>query len=190
MMKRLDKVLKDISSKISSPNPSSLIHNRFVLYAVFFLAIGNLFVATINGDNMFVIYFVLIGFLISFFNKNMAVILVLTLVFSNLLKSTSKYTHFEGMETKSDDDKEVAKTKSGDKADDSKKKPTESKKPKTKTELVDDLEKKAHLLIEQQKEILGGFQKIDPYMKQAEELIQDIDSTAKKIEEFNSSVAK
>ena len=137
---------------------------------------------------MFIVYFVLIGFILSQFNKNMVVILVLTLVFSNLLKATSKYAHYEGMENAdaASKDSDSKKSKDSDAAPAS----SDSEKPKTKSELVDDLEKQAHKLIEQQKEILGGFQKIDPYMKQAEELIQDIESTAKKIEQFNSSVTK
>jgi hypothetical protein len=75
---------------------------------------------------------------------------------------------------------------------DAKAKPVAEKTPdkkgdNSKTEMVDSIKKDAEKLIDTQNKIIGGFEKIDPYMKQAEQLIEKIDSTAKQIETINKS---
>jgi uncharacterized coiled-coil DUF342 family protein len=108
----------------------------------------------------------------------MVVILVLTLAVANILKVASRGS-LEGF-----GDKETGKLESMDTAAD---KSTDDKAAKktTKGEMVETIKTDAEKLIEAQKEIINGFEKIDPYMKEAEGLIADIDKTAKKIEAFN-----
>jgi preprotein translocase subunit SecF len=130
----------------------------------------------------------------------MLVILVLTIAFANIL-SVSTGGSREGMDTKegADDTLEYSeldaektkdvkaktdvktdvKTKTDAKAD--------AKGEKSKSEMVDDLKKDAEKLMDTQEKIIRGFEKIDPYMKQAEQLIEHIDTTAKKIESINKS---
>ena len=64
----------------------SLLYNRGVLYFIFFLAIGNLIILLLNNDLMTLIIFILVGFLTSFFSKNMVVILSVALAVCNILK--------------------------------------------------------------------------------------------------------
>ena len=77
------KASKNMSGKMVG---SGLLYNKWVLYTVFLLSLLNLLVWLVSGDITNAIVFILIGFLTSFFSKNMAVILVFALVVSNILK--------------------------------------------------------------------------------------------------------
>ncbi len=65
---------------------TGLLYNKWVLYAAFLVSLLNLLVWLVAGDIMNAIVFLLIGFLTSFFSKNMVVVLVFALVVSNVLK--------------------------------------------------------------------------------------------------------
>ena len=212
MSSGLDKTFRRFTDQLVKPKPNSILYNRFVLYFVFFVALSNLFIAAFQQNYMFCTYFVLIGFILTFFNKNMTVVLVLTIAFANIL-SVSTGVSREGMDVKegaddtleysevdaekTKDDKSGAKTdaktdasasaKSDAKSDAKASAKTDAKGDKSKSQMVDDLKKDAEKLIDTQNKIIGGFEKIDPYMKQAEQLIQHIDTTAKKIESINKS---
>jgi hypothetical protein len=80
------------------------LNNVYVLYAIFLIAVGNLFYLLLENNILFVMIFMIIGFLTSFFNKNMIVILTTTLVFTNILKYGIGIRHTEGLEN--DDKKE------------------------------------------------------------------------------------
>lgn len=169
--------MKRFSEPFVKAKPNSLLYNRYVLYFVFAISLANLFVSAVHGDFMFVTFFLLVGFVMSFFTKNMMVILVLTLGVANVLKYASRGS-MEGFENDKQDDMEEGSKDKVVKSSQEKKKPS-------KVELVEQVKTDAEKLIEAQKQIIDGFEKIDPYMKEAEGLIADIDSTAKKIEAFN-----
>jgi len=65
---------------------TGLLYNKWVLYCAFLVSLLNLLVWVVAGDIMNVVIFILIGFLTSFFSKNMVVILVFAFVISNVLK--------------------------------------------------------------------------------------------------------
>jgi len=77
------KASKNMSGKMVG---TGLLYNKWVLYGVFIVSLLNLLVWLVMGDIMNAIVFILIGFLTSFFSKNMVVILVFALVVSNVLK--------------------------------------------------------------------------------------------------------
>jgi hypothetical protein len=77
------KASKNMSGKMVG---SGLLYNKWVLYTVFLLSLLNLLVWLVAGDIMNAVVFLLIGFLTSFFSKNMVVILIFALVVSNVLK--------------------------------------------------------------------------------------------------------
>ena len=62
------------------------LHNRFVLYFIFFLAIANLFIFVLSNDLKSVGVFLLVGLLTSFFSKNMVVIMVVSMVVTNVIR--------------------------------------------------------------------------------------------------------
>ena len=104
----------------------SILYNRAVLYVIFFLTLGYLFILTIQTDYYTFVIFILIGFLTSFFSKNMIVILSLAMSVSFIFKYGTKVRpegFQEGVEEVEDEDEEEEEKEKI-------KKPT--KKPKTK----------------------------------------------------------
>jgi hypothetical protein len=63
-----------------------LLHNKIVLYVVFAISLINLLIWVVGGDAVNVIVFLLVGFLTTFFSKNMIVVLLFALVVSNIVK--------------------------------------------------------------------------------------------------------
>lgn len=195
MANSLDKTFRRISEQLVKPKASSILYNRTVLYIVFFIALSNLFISAVQEDWAYLTYFVLIGFLMSVFSKNVTVILVLTLALATILKYALR-SSTEGFDSKEpldsievkDETKTITGLEKGPKKTDEKtgEKTTDEKTgKKTKSEMVDHIKSDAEKLIDAQKQIIKGFEQIDPYMKEAEDLIMDIDKTAKKIEAFN-----
>mgnify|MGYP000937061820 CR=1 FL=1 len=121
---------------------SKLLTNKYVLYAVVFIAVANVLGYLVTNKLNAVVFFGLIAFLTSNFSKNMVVILLVALVATNLLMA-NKFTR-EGLDNmgpegdkKKEEDKKVEEDKK--KEDDKKKemvkeepvKPTEEKKKDT-----------------------------------------------------------
>lgn len=84
----------------------SLLHNTFVLYFILFISVAYLFFFMQTGNFRSVFVFLLVGFLTTFYSKNMIVVLVCALIGTRII-STMDNLH-EGLETK-----EGAKTKKG-----------------------------------------------------------------------------
>ena len=66
---------------------SKLLTNRYVLYIVSLLALFNVLGYVMLGNTQIVILFLLIGFLMSRFSKNMVIVLLVPLVLVNVLTS-------------------------------------------------------------------------------------------------------
>lgn len=80
------------NSSIFSKKNNSLIHNKFILYFVLIISLADLFYLSVERDFISIISFILIGFLFSFFTKNMLIILFLALTLTNILKFGSGIT--------------------------------------------------------------------------------------------------
>ena len=80
------------NSSLFSKKNNSLIHNRFILYFVLIISLADLFYLSVERDFISILSFILIGFLFSFFTKNMLIILFLALTLSNILKFGSSIT--------------------------------------------------------------------------------------------------
>ena len=65
---------------------NEVLHNRFILYFIFILAVGNLFHFVFSNDLMSVGVFIVSGLLTSFFSKNMVVIMVISMVVTNVIR--------------------------------------------------------------------------------------------------------
>lgn len=87
----------------------NILHNKYLLYVIFFISMGNFFIELMKGDMYFVAVYILIGVLTTFFNKNMIVVLSLAAIFTNILKY-GRATTYEGFEDGDDaDDTEIEK---------------------------------------------------------------------------------
>jgi len=80
-------VFKLPSSAGRSRVGTSLLHNRWILYFVFALALACLFFFSATGSLFSLIVFALVGFITFFFNKNMTVVLMTAI-------STTAIVHF------------------------------------------------------------------------------------------------
>lgn len=89
-------------------NFNKLLVNKTFLYVVFFLAITNVLGYLLIGDDQAIIHFLLLGVITYFFNKNMAVVLLVALIGTNFLKVTtiSVNRSQEGMKSKKEDEEE------------------------------------------------------------------------------------
>jgi hypothetical protein len=95
--------------------PNLFLNNLYVLYLIFLIAVGNLFYLLLENNLVFVTIFIIVGFLTSFFSKNMIVILTTTMVFTNILKYGISNRHTEGFkeETKKETEENLENEKDG-----------------------------------------------------------------------------
>jgi hypothetical protein len=125
------KALNNYSSKLAGSK--SLLYNKYVLYTSFAICLINLLIWIFSGEFIHVAIFLLVGYLTTYFSKNMIVILVLALVVSNVFKSGSNIV-LEGM---TDDKKD---SKQGFSENKQVKEGIDSKKSKDETDIGDSQE--------------------------------------------------
>jgi high-affinity K+ transport system ATPase subunit B len=92
------KVISNITKQVKKFKPASLLQNKVLLYIVAAIAIVHILLLANSKDFNSVLIFVIVGFLISFFSKNMIVILLSAIIFTNLIKMV--YPGQEGMKGK------------------------------------------------------------------------------------------
>ena len=94
--------------------PKNLLYNVYVLY--FFLIVSAIFLYTLAQvrDFVSIAIFVLIGFITSFFSKNMVVIMAVALIFSALLKTTK--SSLEGFQENATTTRESATSDTADRS--------------------------------------------------------------------------
>lgn len=92
-------VLKNIlKTRLFAEKNNRILHNPIVLYTVFFVSLGQLFYLNVEQDYNSIILFVILSFLVSFFSKNMTVILSLATAFTFLVKYGTSVSKSEGFE--------------------------------------------------------------------------------------------
>ena len=193
--------------QFTNPRPTSILYNKYLLYALFFMAIFQLFTAIMGNQLIFSAYFLLIGVVISFFSKNMIVILTLTMAIATVLKTAFVGTALEGMETKDSESEPTMESESDEttvpkKAKSSTKTVSSSESSASasgasasgasasgsssddKVELMETVKKDAKELVNTQQKILDGFETIQPYMDKAEDLLLRLNSTAQTLQKI------
>ena len=96
---------KSLSFKSFNGYKTNILYNKYILYIFLTISVLDLFYLTSIEDYTSVSIFIICAFLISFFNKNMIVILFITLVVTHILKSGANIS-YEGMKTKKDEEDE------------------------------------------------------------------------------------
>ena len=104
-------------------NPGKILYNRFVMYLILVLAIADLLFLAVGGELMLVATFLIVGFVTSFFSKNMIVIMTIAMVIVNIIRFGTGQK-FEGLENEKPSEEEEAKKKE----EEAKKKEEETKK--------------------------------------------------------------
>ena len=199
-------MLKNLASKLNKQvkkvNLKGTMQDKRVLYAVGLLSLLYVLFLANEKDFNSVFVFAIVGFLLSFFTKNMILILIVALLFTHFIKFTIHYKK-EGMENKK---KEGLKSKKEgmedkeEKEEDSKEEKEEEPKldkvevdedlpenedmsegeKKQKKEEYDKLKKEFVEFQSIQKDILKNMQEIDPLLNKAENFINKFEHYKKK----------
>ena len=102
------------------PNFNSLLKDKNALYIVFVMAILNILGYLLMSNVDAIVFLLMVGFLTSYFSKNMIVILLVAMVSTNLFVAVRNKGSKEGFGTKRKDDKDDKDDKDGEKEDDKK----------------------------------------------------------------------
>ena len=170
--------MKNVVSKLTKQMKTfklkSLLQNKYVLYILVLVSLLNILDLANKKDFNSVIVFVIVGFLVSFFNKNMIVILLCALIFTHVLKYVNKVVRKEGMENEkkneekeNEDDEEAMNNKDSDKKYLTEEEETMAKKKETYDMLKKDFDEFQDI----QKNILENMKEIDPLLEKAENFI-------------------
>lgn len=112
-------------------NLRSLLANRTFLYVVLAFSVASFFGYVVGNNTNAVLFFILTGFIASYFSKNMAVILLVPLVLTNFVFSANRIK--EGLENQADGEDSEDADEEGDAAKKGKKDAAVPKKKKPTT---------------------------------------------------------
>lgn len=112
-------------------NFNPVLQNQLVLYLFLFMTLTQIVLFVSNNDTMGIVLMCMVGFLTSFFSKNMIVILCVALTATNVLKRGMKQIGYEGFEDKEESEEDP---------DDEEVEPKKEKKTSKKTEVDDEAE--------------------------------------------------
>lgn len=173
----LNKSISKSSSK--NMNMNSILYNRFVLYIFVFMAVINLMFFASTNDIRSLLTLLIVGFLTSFFSKNMIVILFISLVFTHILKYGTKIN--EGMENESEPIVDNSGNSIEEQKNDNKTKENySSEKKNADVPTIESLQTDFQDFQTLQEKILKGMKEIDPLLTKAESFIEKFERYKKK----------
>jgi hypothetical protein len=164
-------------------NFQPILQSRLVLYLLFFFSVVTLFGFALNGEFLFAIIFIIVGFLTSFFSKNMIVILFLALAVTNIIIQGLRGEHQqEGLENKKNEDEDETKESLETLTSSSESESTTvdelvkstSKKDNNKRPSEAQAKKDIQNLLDLQLKLMTGVNSIQPIMKEVQGAIQDL----------------
>jgi len=200
IVKKMDSMSKRITELLPSAK-GGFLTNKWILYLVLFFAVFDVFHFYQKGDVQSVMIFFVVGILISFFSKNMVVILILAVVITHLIRYGKNLTEgFEEEDKEEFEDKE--ETEEGFEEEDKEKeefadeteeteKPSESfrgtikETDKSVKDALSNLDSnglttKTQELLSTQRELMKNMEALEPLLKNADTFL------SKKTEKFTS----
>jgi hypothetical protein len=188
------------ASKMKMPKMDKVLNDKNVLYVVFVLAILNLLGYLLTNNLEAIVFFLMVGFLSTYFSKNMIIVLIITMISTSLFAYIRPSTT-EGMSTNSSRRSEGMSTNS------SRRSTTPEEDPKTTEEAMETLNseepridyannlEKAYEnlqstigkegikglteqtegLLNQQKELMDNITNMQPFLKTAESFMNNLD---------------
>ena len=145
----MDKMIRTIRTSTLLKSGNNILHNRFILYFILMVSILNLIGFATNGNLLSPVIFVLVGFLTTFFSKNMLVVLMVPLLITNILNYNE--SNMEGM----DNEDEKEETPPSD-------------------EEINEMKEKYSELFELQNTILDGMNKVTQSLDKAEPILNKL----------------
>jgi hypothetical protein len=172
-----------------------LLESRVILYVLFFISLFTLFGYSQQGEYCGALIFLLVGFLTTFFSKNMIVVLFLALAVSSVIYRGVKVYRAEGFET-GDDPMDLAESMEnvmkqnlmGGDDEIPKKKVMDTKPPKStkadgKTEAKEEgkdsssssgAKKELKNLLELQLKLMSGVSNLQPILKEVQGAVSNL----------------
>ena len=147
-----------------------LLKSQLVLYMFLCIALFEIVHFGTNQNVNGVLLMFLIGFLTSFFSKNMIVILFASIVFTNMIVYGSQLRYREGFDKKEEEIKRVKKNKKTDDELEEEDSQHELTKKDVEEEFAN-LQKDLPEFQQIQTEILENLEKMDPLLEKAESFI-------------------
>jgi len=197
----MNSIKKTLSKNLKFPNSTninSILHNKYVLYVFVLMAVIDLMYFASSGDMRSFFTLIIVGFLTSFFSKNMIVIIFLALVFNHILKYGTNVS--EGMDDMSKtESSDISLDNSGNivKKDKKKEQPMSNKieslevdkkdKKPTNSTSIDSLQKDFQDFQNVQEKILSTMKTIDPLLTKAESFIEKFEHYTKKKEQESTN---
>ena len=185
-MNRAPSLDKFLRKQLPGNNVKSWLYNKYLLFLIVGIATVHLFTLLHTAHFRCAAMFVLFGFIVSFFSKNMIVILVLALAFSGVAGMVWKHSAQEGMEDESsakadekmEENMEEATVDEPYAEMDNKKDKTSDVKLQTSKATLSQLKNDGKELVSLQQKILSYFKEIAPYMDKAEGLVEKMNDSA------------
>ena len=187
---KIQQMLENVFNKLWRLVPSTyggILTNKWVLYFIFFVGIFDVINFYQSGNITSVAIFLIVGFLTSFFSKNMIVVIVAAIAVSHLITYGNKVSEeedeeddeeegFEGEEDEEEgfegeEDEEEGFEEGVDEEDVSKDETEEKKKEETTDSFV--TADKTNELLKKQKELMDNMNKLEPLLQKAENMIKN-----------------
>ena len=188
---KIQQMLENLFNKLWRLVPSTyggILTNKWVLYFIFFVGIFDVINFYQSGNITSVAVFVIVGFLTSFFSKNMIVVIVAAIAVSHLITYGNKVSEGldeeddeeEGFEEEDDkeeegfegeEDEEEGFEEGVDEEDVSKDETEEKNKEETTDSFV--TADKTNELLKKQKELMDNMNKLEPLLQKAENMIKN-----------------
>ena len=155
---------------------ADMVNNKWILYIILFISIVDLFNFYSKGDTTAIAIFLVVGFLTTYFSKNMLVVLVVAIAVTHIARFGT--ASMEGMESeeepKEEDDElnepltEGLDTKSSDKKTDL----AAIQETLNKLDATSSSKTTTEALIEQTKAVQENMELLEPYLKEAEKVTE------------------
>ncbi len=199
MISKISNNIDSLVRKIKNVLPSFAggpLTNKWFLYIVFAGALYELFLYFMRYDFYAISIFLLIGFLASFFSKNMVVIMIMAIVFTRLLRYGQKLSEGFADADKENEDKEDEEEEKEDEDEEDAPSPSDKDKTKKTTDKTEQMETKENFeepsamsdttqkLLQNQKQLMANMEALKPVLKQAEQFLAA--SNEKKMETFTT----
>lgn len=178
--KTASKVASIAEKMVPSGSSASMLNNKWILYAMLFISVVDLFNFYSMGDMTALAIFIVAGFLTSYFSKNMLVILVIAIAVAHIARyGSASLEGMEGEEEEEEEDVESEPEEEGLETEEETKAKTELKNIDESLKTIqkihpDEIADQTKTLIEQTKKVQENMALLEPYLKAAEKATEPL----------------
>ena len=159
---------------------ADMVNNKWILYVILFISIVDLFNFYSKGDTTAIAIFLVVGFLTTYFSKNMLVVLVVAIAVTHIARfGTASMEGMESEEEPKEDEEEEPKVESlvteglDTKSSDKKKADLAAiQETLNKLGATSSSKTTTEALIEQTKAVQENMELLQPYLKEAEKVTE------------------